>query len=247
MRKRREAFSIPLLIGREAWTPSAPRRAQARRGAGAIERRARRAPRMKTLSECAASCRNPVRPVVPFWFVPRPGVLHPFPSRTRPLRPPAAMILRSRARESSAARTFSFQGPPPPPRGAGPFSLRAAGAGPRRRAGPPAHAGCQSRQARTWAPGSAAAHSPGRHGGAAVATISGARICGPRGYGRRSGANRRASPPAHAGAGAAGAARAPESAAAHSPGRHGGVAVATIFGGRSRPAGSSVFFITSVP
>ena len=40
------------------------------------------------------------------WFVPLAGVRHPFPSRTRPLRPPAAMIVRSRARESSAARTF---------------------------------------------------------------------------------------------------------------------------------------------
>ena len=46
------------------------------------------------------------------WFVPLAGVRHPFPSRTRPLRPPAAMIVRSRARESSAARTFfSTQNP----------------------------------------------------------------------------------------------------------------------------------------
>ena len=46
------------------------------------------------------------------WFVPLAGVRHPFPSRTRPLRPPAAMIVRSRARESSAARTFFHQKSP---------------------------------------------------------------------------------------------------------------------------------------
>ena len=47
MRKRREALTIPLLIGREAWTPSAPRRARRRAGGRARNEKARLcAPRM---------------------------------------------------------------------------------------------------------------------------------------------------------------------------------------------------------
>ena len=115
MRKRREAFTIPLLIGREAWTPSAPRRAKARRGAGAEEGAPKRAADDPPFPCSLPVCGFPSVRMSPFWFVPRPGVLHPFPSRTRPLRPPAAMILRSRARESSAARTFLHQARPRPP------------------------------------------------------------------------------------------------------------------------------------
>ena len=49
-----------------------------------------------------------------FWLVALAGLKHPFPSRTRPLRAPAAMILRPRARESSAPPTSLSS----PPRGA---------------------------------------------------------------------------------------------------------------------------------
>ena len=118
MRKRREAFTIPLLIGREVWTPPARdpphgggrgraawRAAESRPGGtrpGSVEccrREQRRSPDQDGRSQS-------------LWFVPLAGVRHPFPSRTRPLRPPAAMIVRSRARESSAARTFfSTQNP----------------------------------------------------------------------------------------------------------------------------------------
>ena len=43
-----------------------------------------------------------VRIAQSFWLVALAGLRHPFPSRTRPLRAPAAMILRPGARESSA-------------------------------------------------------------------------------------------------------------------------------------------------
>ncbi len=46
-----------------------------------------------------------VRIAQSFWLVALAGLRHPFPSRTRPLRAPAAMILRPGARESSAPPT----------------------------------------------------------------------------------------------------------------------------------------------
>ena len=55
---------------------------------------------------------HPRRPRCPIlWLVASAGLRHPFPSRTRPLRAPAAMILRPGARESSAPQAI-------PPRGA---------------------------------------------------------------------------------------------------------------------------------
>ncbi len=104
--KRREAFSVSLLIGREVWTPSArlvPHKGNPSGGRKESSNRLRNSPRFLGTEETIF----PPWPVVdPFWFVPLAGVKHPFPSRTRPLRPPAAMIVRSRACESSAARTF---------------------------------------------------------------------------------------------------------------------------------------------
>ena len=120
MRKRREAFTIPLLIGREVWTPPArdpPPVGRAR--AGSMEGGGNAAPE-GTRPGSVECCRREQRRSPDqdgrsqsLWFVPLAGVRHPFPSRTRPLRPPAAMIVRSRARESSAARTFFFNAKPP--------------------------------------------------------------------------------------------------------------------------------------
>ena len=55
------------------------------------------------------------------WLAALAGLKHPFPSRTRPLRAPAAMILRSGARESSALPTSFSQ--PRATRSRGAFSL----------------------------------------------------------------------------------------------------------------------------
>ncbi len=64
-----------------------------------------------------------VRIAQSFWLVALAGLRHPFPSRTRPLRAPAAMILRPGARESSAPPT-SISNPCTASRGAGIFFAR---------------------------------------------------------------------------------------------------------------------------
>ena len=115
MRKRREAFTIPLLIGREVWTPPARDPPPGGEGAGGQHGGRRKAAPEGPVLGLHGRCRREQRRSPDqdgrsqsLWFVPLAGVRHPFPSRTRPLRPPAAMIVRSRARESSAARTFFF-------------------------------------------------------------------------------------------------------------------------------------------
>ena len=55
-------------------------------------------------------CSSMCLPAETLWLAALAGLKHPFPSRTRPLRAPAAMILRSGARESSALPT-SFPQP----------------------------------------------------------------------------------------------------------------------------------------
>ena len=119
MRKRREAFTIPLLIGREVWTPPARdpphgggRGRAAWRAAESRPGGTRPGPAWTLQARTARHSPDQDGRSQSLWFVPLAGVRHPFPSRTRPLRPPAAMIVRSRARESSAARTFfSTQNP----------------------------------------------------------------------------------------------------------------------------------------
>ena len=129
MRKRREAFTIPLLIGREVWAPPAPApRETGARGLARPPAQSAQEDEETAFPEGGGRSRMadfPVRRRNP-WFVPPAGVRHPFPSRTRPLRPPAAMILCSRAGESSAARTVSRR-PPGPPLGAGGLFFAPAG------------------------------------------------------------------------------------------------------------------------
>ena len=64
-----------------------------------------------------------------FWPVALAGLSHPFPSRTRTLRAPAAMVLRPGAWESSAPPVF-FSRPPASRRGWGPFLWLRSGRGP---------------------------------------------------------------------------------------------------------------------
>ena len=82
-----------------------PRRPQMRaRGRGAINAGGRG--RWRPEDDWPSMC----FPAETLWLAALAGLKHPFPSRTRPLRAPAAMILRSGARESSALPT-SFSQP----------------------------------------------------------------------------------------------------------------------------------------
>ena len=108
-RKAREGCSLPFLMGREASPPSPfPDRTAPGRGRGRNENAV-----PVLLAECwMKTPGEEVAVVDSFWLVAPAGRQHPFPSRTRPLRAPAAMILRSRARESSAPPAFFSKGAP---------------------------------------------------------------------------------------------------------------------------------------
>ena len=95
--KNREVLSLPLLIGRETWPPPLFESAEA-----AVKRGQSKA----VVAECWF-CEFGF--AGHSWLVAPAGKKHPFPSRTRPLSAPAAMILRSRARESSTLPTFFFK------------------------------------------------------------------------------------------------------------------------------------------
>ncbi len=115
VRKAREGLSRPVLIGRAA-CPLRPPPCRRRGAAGGED--------MKLY--CAT--RRPGAPLRPFcalpllllffrfrcrflWPVALAGLSHPFPSRTRTLRAPAAMVLRPGAWESSAPPVFFSKAP----------------------------------------------------------------------------------------------------------------------------------------
>ena len=115
VRKAREGLSRPVLIGRAA----CPLRPPPIRGSGRAG-----GEYMNYLKTRRALRRAPAEPPLrglPFLFfrfqllIFRPvalaGLSHPFPSRTRTLRAPAAMVLRPGAWESSAPPVF-FSRPP---------------------------------------------------------------------------------------------------------------------------------------
>ena len=132
VRKAREGLSRPVLIGRAA-CPLRPPPCRADGAAGGEDMKlslrdapSGRAPApLLRLSSCFLSF-----PAADFWPVALAGLSHPFPSRTRTLRAPAAMVLRPGAWESSAPPVF-FSRPPASSRGWGPFSVPR-GAGPAR-------------------------------------------------------------------------------------------------------------------
>ena len=93
-RKRGDALSRGVLMGRAAWPPPAHATDSRRVGVeGAAPCDA-----LRMLHGPSAVSGTP-------WLVALAGQKHPFPSRTRPLRARAAMILRPGARESSAPPT----------------------------------------------------------------------------------------------------------------------------------------------
>ena len=115
VRKAREGLSRPVLIGRAA-CPLRPPPARESGTAGGEEQK-----------HASRETRRPGAPLRPFcglpfisfrfrllilWPVALAGLSHPFPSRTRTLRAPAAMVLRPGAWESSAPPVF-FPGPQP--------------------------------------------------------------------------------------------------------------------------------------
>ena len=115
VRKAREGLSRPVLIGRAACPLRPPALPRTRKGRGQD---------MKVIYTRRALRRAPAEPPLrglPFlffrfqllilWPVALAGLSHPFPSRTRTLRAPAAMVLRPGAWESSAPPVF-FSRPP---------------------------------------------------------------------------------------------------------------------------------------
>ena len=94
--KAGDCLSRRVLMGREACPrPPAEPCAHSHGPPGSARRRLRESFRCRFL----------------LWLVAMAGLKHPFPSRTRPSRAPAAMILRLRARESSAPPAVFFQAP----------------------------------------------------------------------------------------------------------------------------------------
>lgn len=125
VRKAREGLSRPVLIGRAA-CPLRPPPCREDGAAGGEDRRQilRDAPSGRAP---APLLRPSLRPFLFFrfqllilWPVALAGLSHPFPSRTRTLRAPAAMVLRPGAWESSAPPAFLTR-PPASSRGWGPF------------------------------------------------------------------------------------------------------------------------------
>ena len=94
-------------MGREA-CPLHPAAVSASAGATAGRIQGRQA-------RCVGACETAGPPVCfpaeTIWLATLAGLKHPFPSRTRPLRARAAMILRPGARESSASPTSLSQPP----------------------------------------------------------------------------------------------------------------------------------------
>ena len=134
VRKAREGLSRPVLIGRAA-CPLRPPPARESGTAGGEE-----------WKHASRETRRPGAPLRPFcglpfisfrfrllilWPVALAGLSHPFPSRTRTLRAPAAMVLRPGAWESSAPPVFFSRPPASRQRlGAFFFALDRAGASP---------------------------------------------------------------------------------------------------------------------
>ena len=136
VRKAREGLSRPVLIGRAA-CPLRPPPCRRRGAAGGEEQkhasRETRRPGAPLRPFCEKNCLFPFRfRLLILWPVALAGLSHPFPSRTRTLRAPAAMVLRPGAWESSAPPAF-LPGPPASSRGWGPFSFPPPRAEPGRR------------------------------------------------------------------------------------------------------------------
>ena len=128
MRKAREGLSRPVLIGRAA-CPLRPPPCRPSGAAGGVERELslRDAPSGRAPAPLLRGLRLAFLPlpVADFWPVALAGLSHPFPSRTRTLRAPAAMVLRPGAWESSAPPVFLTGPRPRLGRGRGPFSFPA--------------------------------------------------------------------------------------------------------------------------
>ena len=114
VRKAREGLSRPVLIGRAACPLRPPPIRDSGTAGGAdtnlfyTRRALRRAPAPPSARPSVRFFR--LRLPILLWPVALAGLSHPFPSRTRTLRAPAAMVLRPGAWESSAPPVF-FPGP----------------------------------------------------------------------------------------------------------------------------------------
>ena len=109
VRKAREGLSRPVLIGRAACPLRPPpcREDGAAGGRTWIFLHATRPPARPCAPSAEHLCPFPFRfRLSILWPVALAGLSHPFPSRTRTLRAPAAMVLRPGARESSAPPVF---------------------------------------------------------------------------------------------------------------------------------------------
>ena len=132
VRKAREGLSRPVLIGRAACPLRPPPIRESGRAGGEDMNHlhATRPPARPRGTPSAVPSFHILRFRLPiFRPVALAGRSHPFPSRTRTLRAPAAMVLRPGAWESSAPPVF-FSRPPASRRGWGPFLWLRAGRGP---------------------------------------------------------------------------------------------------------------------
>ena len=114
VRKAREGLSRPVLIGRAACPLRPPPiRESGRAGGEDMNIYTRDAPSGAPPRDplCGPFLSSSRFQLLIFWPVALAGLSHPFPSRTRTLRAPAAMVLRPGAWESSAPPVF-FSRPP---------------------------------------------------------------------------------------------------------------------------------------